>query len=329
MKKGLCILLSAMMIALTLTACSKKGGDDAEVKTTLVNEEGSAYVKVTQKNGEEKTDKEGENVTSVLSDKEAEKIEKESSKAAGKTSAPENIAIDEKALESFASEEDFEMTAAPEDILPEGTTTKKTTLFEDKVKKIIKTGKFTLDMNITSGKQKTPVKLVFDKDRMYASLAMNGMPFSMIFMNDTAYLILPPALFLGAKVYMEYPDADNSMKEMFDSFDSISNNGGKYVGSTKVKDGNKEYTCEEYKSDDGTVFKYYFLGNDWKRYECKTPDGDMVYEINTFSGKVDSNVFSLKGYTKVTEDMLETMLGGGTGSTTKKTTTTKKSWFKK
>ena len=323
MKKGLCILLSVMMVALSFTACSKKNDKDTDTSTTTnINEQGSAYVKVTEENGEEKTDKNGEEVTSVLSDKEASKIDKTTQKT---TSA--NLQIDEEKINNMMSDDgSLDITAAPEDILPEGTTTKKTTLFEDKVQKVLKSGKFSLDMNVTSAGTKMPMKLVFDKDRMYASFAVSGVQCGFIYMDGKTYILMPN-LFIGSKVYMEYPDADDSMKEMFDSFGDISGNGGKYVGSSKVKVGKTEYICEEYKNDDGSVFKYYFQGSDWKRYECKTTDGDMVYEINSFSGKVDKDVFSLKGYTKIDENALANLMGAGMGAGT--ATTRKGSIFGK
>lgn len=306
------------MIALTFSACSKKNGKDADV-TTQVNEEGSAYVNVTEKNGDGKTDKAGEEVTSVLSDEEASKIDKKKEKTTSTT-----LKLDEDLLNGMMEEDAaLDITAAAEDILPEGTTTKNTTIFEDKVQKTLKSGKFTLDMNVTSGGTKMPMKLVFDKDRMYATFTFSGVQCGFIYMDGKTYILMPN-LFVGSKVYMEYSEADDSMKEMFDSFGDISGNGGKYVGSTKVKVGKTEYVCEEYKNEDGDVFKYYFQGNDWKRYECKTADGNMVYEINDFSGKVDKNVFSLKGYTKMSEDALESLLGGGMGAGTGSTTTTTK-----
>ena len=60
MKKSLCIVLSALMIAVSFAACGKKIVN--ENTTTKVDENGSAYVEV--------TDKDGKTVTSVLSDKE-------------------------------------------------------------------------------------------------------------------------------------------------------------------------------------------------------------------------------------------------------------------
>ena len=319
MKKGLCIILSALMIALTFSACSKKGGDDAADVTTQVNEEGSVYVNVTEENGVEKTDKEGEEVTSVLSDEEASKIDKQKEKTTSTT-----LKLDEDLLSGMMDEDAaLDITAAAEDILPEGTTTKNTTIFEDKVQKTIKSGKFTLDMNVASGGTKMPMKLVFDEDRMYATFTFNGVQCGFIYMDGKTYILMPN-LFIGSKVYMEFSEADESMKEMFDSFGDISGNGGTYVGSSTVKVGKTEYICEEYKNEDGDVFKYYFQGKDWKRYECKTADGNMVYEINDFSSKVDKNVFSLKGYTKMSEDSLESLLGGGMGAGTGSTTTTTK-----
>ena len=58
MKKGLCIVLSALMIAFSFASCGKK---DVSDEPTKIDENGSAYVEV--------TDKDGKEVTSVLSDK--------------------------------------------------------------------------------------------------------------------------------------------------------------------------------------------------------------------------------------------------------------------
>lgn len=325
MKKGLCIILSALMLACSFTACSKKGNID-ENATTMLDENGKAYVNVTDKNGESVTDKEGETVTSVLSDKERKKIEQAMAKTSGKTSDESTtttakdkttkksdeksttLEINSKVMEEV-TKEDFDFTAAPKDLYEEGTTlAKKTTLFEDRVQKTLKTGKFTIKMNIAAGGSKMPMTLAFDKDRMYASVDMNGMQAGMLYMNNTAYMLFPN-FFKGVKVYMEYPDMKESMDDIFGSFDQIADNGQKYVGSSKVKDGKTELTCEEYKAE-GTVFKYYFKGNDWVRYECIGDEETMVYEISELTGKVDSSLFSLKGYTKIDEKAFSGLLGG-------------------
>lgn len=316
MKKGLCIVLSSLLVALSFSACSKKGNDLAEVETKT-NKDGQVVVAVTDKDGQKVTDASGEEVTSVLSFKEVkekEKAEKEKEKSEnastgkndqttksdkkdnGKTST--TIGINPDVSKVFNEDSVLDITASDKDLYKEGTTIKKTTLFKSKVQDVIKTGKFTIDMNTVSGNQKSPMKLAFDGNKMYASFNMNGVDMRMIYMDKTAYIILPNVLTVK-NVYIKYPDSNGEFSEIFDSFGKISESNGKYVGSSKVNVGNKSYTCEEYKTDDGTVMKYYFDGNDWKRYECIAEDEKMVYEINSFSGNVDSKLFSLKGYTEL------------------------------
>lgn len=331
MKKGLCVILSAMLIAMSFSACSKKNGNDAETQTK-VDANGQTYVEVTNKKGETVTDADGKAITSLVAKEEKNKDssdKEDKAEKAGKTdSSKEDKKNDKKETKkdngkstslqvntdvlnnvTDVDEDNFDMFADEKDLYEEGTTTKKTTLFEDKVQKILKTGKFTIDMAVTSEGKQIPMKLAFAKDKMYASFEMQGMQAGIIYMNDTAYILFPN-IFKGVKAYMEYPDADESMGEVFDSFNQISDSNGKYKGSSKVKVGSKTYTCEEYAGNDGTTFKYYFDGNDWKRYECISEEGNMVYEINSFSGKVDENLFSLKGYTKIDEKALEAL--GGT-----------------
>ena len=318
-KKGLCILLSAAMLALSFTACSKKNDNNAETETK-VDANGTVYVEVTDKKGKNVTEKDGSVVTSVLSEKEQEKVSKENGKKTDAKSETEKkddavtggLEINSKVIEAVTDEnEDFEFTAAAEELIEEGTTlAKKTTLFEDKVQKTLKTGKFTIEMNVQSGGTKMPMKLAFDKNKMYASFSMSGLQAGILYKDNTAYLLFPN-IFKGMKAYMEYPDMNDSMSDVFDSFNKISDNGANYVGSSKVKIGKKDYICEEYKStEDGTVFKYYFDGSDWKRYECISDEENMIYEITSFSGKVDDSLFSLKGYTKVDENAFAGAFGG-------------------
>ncbi len=331
MKKGLCIVLSALVVALSFTACSKKDKDLAEV-VTKINDEGKVVVEVTDKDGQAVTKADGEVETSVLSDKEVEAIKKakgEDDKGTAKNEEKkddkkdtkkeekkdgnnekvdttdigvnpelEKILNDETLLEPIATEDDI--------IKDKGTATKKTTLFQDEVQSVIKSGKFTIAMNTLSGGKKNPMKLVFDGDKMYSTLSMEGIEMSLLYMDKTAYIIMPNLLTIK-NVYLKYPDSDGEFSELFTSFDSISDNGSNYVGSTKVNVNGKSYTCEEYKADDGTVFKYYFDGTDWKRYECIADDEMMVYEINEFSGKVDSKLFSLKGYREIDPKVLESL----------------------
>lgn len=330
MKKGLCVVLSALLVVCSFSACSKKV---TEMETeTKISPDGKVYIEITDKNGETVTNKNGEAVTRILPDEvtsdskvndstKADKTDKKDDKD-NKTSSSQKLEINTDVVNKVTDVEsdNFDMFADEKDLYEEGTTIKKTTLFEDKVQKVLKTGRFTIDMSVTSNGTKMPMKLAFDKDRMYASFNMNGMQAGIIYMDNKAYILFPNLF--NQKTYMEYPDADDSMKEVFDSFNKVSDNDGEYVGSSKVKVGSKTYTCEEYKGKDGTVFKYYFDGKDWKRYECISDEGSMVYEINAFSGKVDDSLFSLKGYTKIDEKALAALggagLGSGIGGTTKK-----------
>ena len=84
----------------------------------------------------------------------------------------------------------------------------------------------------------------------------------------------------------------------------------KYVKTTTVKDGDKNLTCEEYKTDDGVVTKFYFEGKKWVRQETIDGDTISICEIKDFKGTVDNSIFDLNGYTKLDEKALAAMGGG-------------------
>lgn len=327
MKKGLCIALSALMIAVSFTACAGvKTGKDNEV-VTRVDDDGKVYVEVTDKKGNAVTEKNGEALTSYISDSEKEKISENSSKQEAsskeaekkdekdgkstkkddknnKTVAADDIGLNEDLIKGIDA--DMDMTAKSEELIEEGTTIKKTTLWEDLVKKSLSDGKFTIEMSIKSGDEDMPMKLVFDKDRMYASVTSSGIDMGILMMDNKTYLLLPNLF--TAKVYMEYDEA-GSMDELFDSFGDMTDSGAEYIGSSKVKDGGKTLTCEEYKNKDGATVKYYFDGKDWVRYELIDGDDIVIYTIKSVSDKVDDSVFSLKGYTKMDTDKLAKLMG--------------------
>jgi hypothetical protein len=87
-----------------------------------------------------------------------------------------------------------------------------------------------------------------------------------------------------------------------------------YVGTSTVKEGDKTYTCEEYKAESGATYKYYFLGKKWVRYEAINGSEAAILEIKEFKTSVDKNLFSLKGYTKFDANSLSGLGGlGGLG----------------
>ena len=286
MKKSLCIVLSALMIAVSFAACGKKIVN--ENTTTKVDENGSAYVEV--------TDKDGKTVTSVLSDKEKSEVEKQAEKSNAKTTtmaASEAMSKIEQEMSGLTDFSEDDLKSNEEDLVDKGTEIKKTTLRDDVIVKALESGKFTLNMTLKAASNAdTPVVLVSNGKKIAADMTMNGSKVRMIIDDDGVYVVLPTA-----KMYVKMSsDEIGNMDEL----KNIASSDGTYVGSTKVKINGEDHTCEEYKSSDGTVIKYYFNSkNEWKRMEVITEDEVAIYEISSFSNKADESIFSLKGYTDI------------------------------
>lgn len=283
MKKSLCIVLSVLMIAVSFAACGKKIVN--ENTTTKVDEKGSAYVEV--------TDKDGKTVTSVLSDKEKSEVEKQAEKSNAKTTtmaASEAMSKIEQEMSGLTDFSEDDLKSNEKDLVDKGTEIKKTTLRDDVIVKALESGKFTLNMTLKAASNAdTPVVLVSNGNKIAADMTMNGSKVRMIIDNDGVYVVLPTA-----KMYVKMSsDEIGSMDEL----KNIASSDGTYVGSTKVKINGEDHTCEEYKSSDGTVIKYYFNSKkEWKRMEVITEDEAAIYEITSFSNKADESIFSLKGY---------------------------------
>ena len=283
MKKSLCIVLSALMIAVSFAACGKKIVN--ENTTTKVDENGAAYIEV--------TDKDGKTVTSVLSDKEKSEVEKQAEKSNAKTTtmaASEAMSKIEQEMSGLTDFSEDDLKSNEKDLVDKGTEIKKTTLRDDVIIKALESGKFTLNMTLKAASNAdTPVVLVSNGDKIAADMTMNGSKVRMIIDNDGVYVVLPTA-----KMYVKMSsDEIGNMDEL----KNIASSDGTYVGSTKVKINGEDHTCEEYKSSDGTVIKYYFNSKkEWKRMEVITEDEVAIYEITSFSNKADESIFSLKGY---------------------------------
>lgn len=283
MKKSLCIVLSALMIAVSFAACGKKIVN--ENTTTKVDENGAAYIEV--------TDKDGKTVTSVLSDKEKSEVEKQAEKSNAKTTtiaASEAMSKIEQEMSGLTDFSEDDLKSNEKDLVDKGTEIKKTTLRDDVIVKALKSGKFTLNMTLKAASNAdTPVVLVSNGDKIAADMTMNGSKVRMIIDNDGVYVVLPTA-----KMYVKMSsDEIGNMDEL----KNIASSDGTYVGSTKVKINGEDHTCEEYKSSDGTVIKYYFNSKkEWKRMEVISEDEVAIYEITSFSNKADESIFSLNGY---------------------------------
>lgn len=308
MKKGLCIVLSVLMLLVSFAACGKKDDYDG-TQTTKLNANGDAYINVTNKNGEDMTDTDGNTVTSVLSDKDKSKLDKtnKNDKTDG-TSTTTNPSSTTPSIpfEDILDGEDFNINASPDDLLEEGTTVaKKTTLREDVIGDSLKDKKFTLSTVMVGESGEIPVTFTMNGNEFAASITVPGMPMKVIVENGKTYICFE---YLGAKLYMESEEA------MFDA-DSMtpSTEAQEYVGTSTVKEGKNTYTCEEYKAESGATYKYYFLGKKWVRYEAISGDEAAILEVTEFKNSVDKNLFSLKGYTKFDTNALAG-LGGSLGN---------------
>lgn len=300
MKKGLCIVLSALMIAFSFASCGKK---DVSDKPTKIDENGSAYVEV--------TDKDGNEVTSVLSDKDKAKADKNAAKDNKEMTTADTSELLSK-VEAEASKvtniDEKNLVSDKKDLISGGTEIKKTSMRDEIIAKTLKSGKFTLKMKMkTSSGVDNPVSLVFNGKKFAADITLNDMQVRAIFDNDNVYMVFP-----ALKVYIK---TSSDEAGNIGDLTNITDSDATYVGSTKVTVNGTEYTCEEYKSDDDSVVKYYFSSKkEWKRMEIINGEDVSIFEIESLSNKVDESVFSLKGYT----DMTSLVMGQANITTTTK-----------
>lgn len=300
MKKGLCIVLSALMIAFSFASCGKK---DVSDKPTKIDENGSAYVEV--------TDKDGNEVTSILSDKDKAKADKNAAKDNKETTTADTSELLSK-VEAEASKvtniDEKNLVSDKKDLISGGTEIKKTSMRDEIIAKTLKSGKFTLKMKMkTSSGVDNPVSLVFNGKKFAADITLNDMQVRAIFDNDNVYMVFP-----ALKVYIK---TSSDEAGNIGDLTNITDSNATYVGSTKVTVNGTEYTCEEYKSDDDSVVKYYFSSKkEWKRMEIINGEDVSIFEIESLSDKVDESVFSLKGYT----DMTALVMGQANITTTTK-----------
>ncbi len=269
------------MIAFSFAACGKKPDKETPTK---VDENGSAYIEV--------TDKDGNEVTSVLSDKDKAKADKNAAKTTTTASSVDTSKL-EKEYSAIGNLSEDDMKSDKKDLIPNGTSIKKTSLRDDIIKKTVQSGKFTLKMTLQTASDGTmPVTLVSNGKKIAADMTLEGATIRAIFEDGKAYIVMP-----NAKVYFQMSSDDLGN---IGDISSMVSSDGTYVSSTKVTKNGVEYTCEEYKSSDDTVIKYYFAGNEWKRMEVISDDEVAIYEIETLSSKADESVFSLSGYNDMT-----------------------------
>ncbi len=169
------------------------------------------------------------------------------------------------------------------------TNTPKTTLRDEIIASVIKDQKFTLSMTVIGEGEEIPTTVTMDGNNFAAALSLDGMDSKVITKGGKTYIALD---YLGTKLYME---TDGDEMGIGDIMNTGSDNDT-YVKTTTVKEGRKTYTCEEYRSSDGTVTKYYFEGKNWVRQEVIDGDTISICKIHELKDSVDRSLFDLTGY---------------------------------
>ena len=169
-----------------------------------------------------------------------------------------------------------------------------------------------------------------------------GRTMRMLFVGNTAYMMFPERKSfanLSAFAGEEGGDMGELAGEITKMFSQFGANElpEKDMRATKVKDGGNEYLCAAYTVvDDGsasaemadgisgltgggkttTTIKHYYLKGDLKRLEViMTAEGEsnptnMLIEIESFSGKVDSSLFETKGFAEMNIAEIGKLFGG-------------------
>lgn len=320
MKRGLCIFLSVAVIAATLCSCSFIKDKDAVASLTYTDSQGQTHQYKTDEDGKAVTDKNGEKVTTAsdeidsdsmnyvaVTDKNGEYVTNKDGSVVTSKVDWSDIADQMTATQSTGSSDGSDnkgssssSTTAPfgsseDDLLDNGQTTNKTNLKSKVIDSVVKTGNYTLDTVVKSGDMNVPTVFTFKGKDFAASLIMQ-MSSSVkmearVFSKDGKYYMAMPTL-MGTGIYGEL---DEDTFEDYSSASGSISQDATYVKSTKVKDGATTYTCEEYKSKDGTVIKYYFNSkNQWKRWEIIDSEGGVsVFIINSLTKGAKDSLFEI------------------------------------
>lgn len=292
MKKSLCIVLSVATLLLTFAACSKKAKEAPTTTTTEAPFEFSVIVDKTQV----VTDAEGNTHVETVTD-------------------ANGNAVTEVVNQTLPSVQN-------PDPLENGTKVEETHLFDEIVKPIFEGKKYTMVCaNVVEGKS-VPMTIVVDGNNIaiYASMkevlaasgndsdqdmsAFMGDEFRIVIKDGKTYTLME---LFKQKFYM---DGDALGLEMDDLTTKPTDEEMTYVQTTSVKNGSKTYICEEYKTSDGTVKKFYFENRKLVRTETTADGVTSVTEITALYTSVDQKFFSISGYKKFDESMFDSMAGG-------------------
>ena len=166
-----------------------------------------------------------------------------------------------------------------------------TTLRDEIIASVIEDRKFTISMTVIGEGEEIPTTVTMDGNNFAAALSLDGMDSKIITKGGKTYIAFD---YLGTKMYMETDD-DMGVGDLINT----ESDNDTYVKTTTVKEGSKTYTCEEYKSTDGTVTKYYFEGKKWVRQEVIDGSTIAISKIHELKDSVDRSLFDLTGYKKL------------------------------
>ncbi len=322
MKKGLSLFLSVLLIAVSFCACGIIKDDGVMDDYTYVDSNGNTHQYETNTNGEIVTQNGGEKATTSTKSNVANSssnsnsnyaiyaTDKNGDNVTDKNGELVTTQLDVNALFSEMSKKTTTTRSGQSnnssggiggnlensdknDLLDDGDKTNKTNLKATVIDPVVKSNKYTLDMTIVAQGMEMPMVMCINGKDYAASISMEmGIKIdARVFSKDGKYYIVIPML----GMYSELNEEDSS-----DIAGTSGNLTGQstYVKSTKVKDGNTTYTCEEYKSKSGDTVKYYFNEKgQWKRWEVIDKSGGIsVFKINSLKNTVDKKMFEIPKY---------------------------------
>lgn len=288
MKKSLICLLLCLVLALSFAAC-KKDGNETDGDNTAASDE-----------------------------------------TEGTTSSYEDIISALEGLDSSDSSSDTVVATEPV-TMPKGdvikdnaaaSNIKKTRLyafFDGLNSKDNMTFSATCSSNIQGATGSIPIKVAQSGKKSYMSIKtplQNGvyMTFNTIYNGKEYYVVFPELKMYMAMDGEDLGDVNSALGSMSSITSSMDYENMEYVSTSKIKDGDTTYICEEYKQNSSTI-KCYFSGknDDLVKMEIISEEGIMVLDNVKVSGDVDQSLFNLpSNYT----DMSKLYASGGslTGS---------------
>ena len=342
------ILAVFAVIIVTLTACGNKKGTDNEPGTepvsTVVGDDGRIYeevteihteivtenVEVTKANGEKET----ETVinTVPVTKKGGEKVTKKGGEVETQTQIETQVVTE---VRTEVRTEVVTQTVPYTTTEPDASTEAPSTTSVDDVTYAAGTP-VQVDLNKEGNPEEPLVNQVFEAVKQKKQLALSckivtnedtGMPTgeipNKIYIKgeNMAYEIKIGAMtvkivskdgntaiiFPGAKAYYSATgdSAASDIKEL-DIWDTFTNEGMEYVGTTRVN----SLTCEEYKSGEASMKYYFDNSNNLKRIEINDGGAITIMKIDTIRTTVSDSEFEIpKGYTKLSEEKFESLLG--------------------